>query len=87
MLGVDVGPEDNFFDLGGTSVRMAAVHAALHAELGREIPLLALYEHATTRALAGYLGGNRPAPARSSRSRSSAAAEERDRRLAARRAR
>ncbi|GAA4727241.1 amino acid adenylation domain-containing protein [Phytohabitans rumicis] len=87
VLGVDVGPEDNFFDLGGTSVRMAAVHAALHAELGREIPLLALYEHATTRALAGYLGGNRPAPARSSRSRSSAAAEERDRRLAARRAR
>ncbi|MFI6744031.1 amino acid adenylation domain-containing protein [Nonomuraea sp. NPDC050451] len=80
-----VGPEDNFFDLGGTSVRMTAVHAALREELGHEIPLLALYEHPTVRALAAYLGGSRPAAVRPQRRRASAADDERLRRLAARR--
>ncbi|MDQ4070990.1 MAG: non-ribosomal peptide synthetase, partial [Actinomycetota bacterium] len=35
-----VGTTDNFFDLGGTSLRLAEVRSALQRELGWDIPLL-----------------------------------------------
>ncbi|MBB5867838.1 amino acid adenylation domain-containing protein [Allocatelliglobosispora scoriae] len=56
LLGVGrVTTTDNFFDLGGYSLLMARLRARLQEELGREIPMIALYEHPTIAALAGHL--------------------------------
>jgi amino acid adenylation domain-containing protein len=52
-----VGPEDVFFDLGGSSLQLLEVHAELSRMLGREVPVTALFEHVTVRALAGWLAG------------------------------
>ena len=38
---------DNFFDLGGDSLKAMEVIARLHAALGVEVPLLAFFEDAT----------------------------------------
>ena len=53
----DVGVEDNFFDVGGNSLLLAAVHQAVERELDRKFPLLWLFEHPTIRALAMHLDG------------------------------
>ncbi|GAA0421718.1 hypothetical protein Acor_52310 [Acrocarpospora corrugata] len=82
-----VGVDDNFFDLGGTSVRMTTVHTALCSELGQNIPLLDLYEHPTVRALADHLRGDRNGVTRAQRRRVAVPEDERRRRLAARRGR
>ncbi|MFC4072470.1 non-ribosomal peptide synthetase [Actinoplanes subglobosus] len=50
----EVGPDDNFFDLGGTSYTLATVHARL-GEHFDGLPLIALYEHPTIAALAEHL--------------------------------
>jgi amino acid adenylation domain-containing protein len=38
-----VGPEDNFFDLGGTSVDMIRIHTRLQPRLPREVSLLDMF--------------------------------------------
>ena len=48
---------DNFFDVGGHSLALAAVHAKLCARIGRQIPLVELFTHPNIRALAAYLHG------------------------------
>lgn len=53
---------DNFFDAGGQSLTMAIVHARMERELGRELPMVAFFEHPTIAALAAHLSG-RAAPA------------------------
>jgi len=56
-LGVErVGVDDNFFDLGGQSFLIMQVHARLTRELARELPVVALFQYPTVRALAGFLG-------------------------------
>ncbi|WP_329080868.1 non-ribosomal peptide synthetase [Streptosporangium sp. NBC_01469] len=50
-----VGPHDNFFDLGGNSFSLAAVHARLTEVLGRRIPMVALFEFPTIAALSRHL--------------------------------
>jgi natural product biosynthesis luciferase-like monooxygenase protein len=50
-----IGIDDNFFDLGGHSLRMVQVHRELLDTLGRELPLVKLLEHPTVRSLAEYL--------------------------------
>ena len=50
-----VSVHDNFFTLGGHSVTMVRVSNRLRQELGREIPLMALFEHPTIASLARYL--------------------------------
>jgi len=50
-----VGVHDNFFTLGGHSVSMVRVANRLRETLGREVPLLVLFEHPTIAALARYL--------------------------------
>ncbi len=55
-----LGAEDNFFDLGGQSLAMVAVHERLQEELGIEIPLVELFEHSTIRSLAARLAGSDP---------------------------
>jgi surfactin family lipopeptide synthetase A len=58
VLGVDeVGAEDNFFDLGGHSLLLIRVQARLAAELGREVPVVELFQHPTVRTLAARLEG------------------------------
>ena len=44
----------NFFDLGGTSLLMAAAQVRLERALRREVPILTLFEHPTVRALARH---------------------------------
>src|SRR5262249_28038436 len=53
-----VGLDENFFDLGGTSLRMIELHQELVKLLGRELPITNLFEHATVRSLAGWLSGS-----------------------------
>ncbi len=54
-----VGVDDNFFDIGGTSLQMLKVHAAIQSELGRSPTLVDLFTHTRIRALAAWLA--RPA--------------------------
>ena len=54
-----VGINDNFFDLGGHSLRMAQVHAKLRDYLKREVSLLAMFRFPTISALARYLQGEK----------------------------
>jgi len=50
------GADDNFFDLGGHSLRVAQVQTRLHAQLGVELPMLALFQFPTIRSLARCIG-------------------------------
>jgi amino acid adenylation domain-containing protein len=47
----------NFFDLGGHSMKMAQVQTALSQELRHEIPLVDLFQYPTISALAAHFGG------------------------------
>ncbi len=67
VLGVTgVGPNDNFFDLGGHSLLAVRVHDRLRALVGRELPLLMLFDHPTVRTLVSALeaqnGADPPRP-------------------------
>jgi acyl carrier protein len=65
VLRVDrVGLDDNFFDIGGDSLLLVAVHSNLQKTLQIEIPVTDLFEFTTVRTLARRLGGQK-APAAS----------------------
>jgi len=49
------GTQDNFFDIGGHSLLLATVRDTLTRESGREVSILALFEHTTVAALARHL--------------------------------
>jgi acyl carrier protein len=51
-----IGPDDNFFDLGGDSLQLLAVHSGLQKTLGAEIAVIDLFEFTTVRRLAAHLG-------------------------------
>jgi amino acid adenylation domain-containing protein len=51
-----VGLDDNFFDLGGDSLLLVAVHSKSQKALQREIPVTDLFEFPTIRKLAKHLG-------------------------------
>ncbi len=56
LLGLDrVGIDDNFFDSGGHSLLTVRVYHRLRRALDRELPLVALFEYPTIRALARHL--------------------------------
>ena len=56
VLGTDaIGPDQNFFDLGGTSMQLMRIHAALEQELGRAIDVVTPFEHPKIRILARFL--------------------------------
>jgi amino acid adenylation domain-containing protein len=60
----EVGVEDNFFDVGGTSMHVARVHARLAEELGAaDLTMLELFEYPTPSALAERLSRSAPAAA------------------------
>ena len=50
-----VGVEDNFFDLGGHSLLVVKVHAALKREFQRELTLVDLFQHTTIAAQASLV--------------------------------
>lgn len=50
-----VALDDNFFDIGGDSLKLVALHADLERRLAREIPIMDLFEFTTPRALARHL--------------------------------
>ncbi len=49
------GLDDNFFDLGASSVSLVRFHSRVQVEIGREIPLVTLFQHPTLRRLAASL--------------------------------
>jgi len=57
LLGaVEVGVDDNFFDLGANSLMMVQASVRLRSVLGRPVPLVRLFQHPSARALAVALG-------------------------------
>lgn len=63
VLGIPaVGPDDNFFDIGGHSLALAAVQARLAERMSRTVPVLDLFRHPTVRELAAHLNGHEADP-------------------------
>jgi non-ribosomal peptide synthetase component F len=50
------GLDDNFFDLGGSSIHLAEIHARLQQVLKRSFPITDLFAHTTIRTLTVHLG-------------------------------
>ncbi|MEC0494506.1 non-ribosomal peptide synthetase [Bacillus glycinifermentans] len=56
VLGIrPIGAEDNFFDLGGHSLKGMMLTADIQAKLHKKVPLKALFEYPTVRRLARYI--------------------------------
>jgi len=51
----EIGIDDNFFDLGGHSLRLVQVHGEITRCLRHDVPLVRLLEYPTIRALAAFL--------------------------------
>jgi len=51
----DITTEDNFFDLGGGSLLMVRLHAAISQEIQRDVPLVDLFRFPTIASLARHL--------------------------------
>jgi amino acid adenylation domain-containing protein len=63
-LGVPrIGLHDNFFDLGAHSLLVAEVHIQLRQALGKDFPLLDMFQHPTVHALAEHLSSGSGQPA------------------------
>ncbi len=60
-----VGLDANFFDLGGASLDVMALQEEIRTRFSRELPMTALFEFTTIRALAAHLQKQDPAPSRS----------------------
>jgi amino acid adenylation domain-containing protein len=84
-----VDPEASFFELGGHSLQVVRLHARLTEALGREIPIVELFDHPSVASLAAHLGRrSQPGPAAAPPAAEDRAAARRDamsRRRAARR--
>jgi amino acid adenylation domain-containing protein len=50
-----ISPVDNFFDIGGDSLRLIAVHTELERKLNRKLPVTDLFEFPSIRSLAKHL--------------------------------
>ena len=56
VLGLEkVGVLDNFFDIGGNSLKIIRVSSRLKEELKREIPVMKIFEYPTVREFSRYL--------------------------------
>jgi NAD(P)-dependent dehydrogenase (short-subunit alcohol dehydrogenase family)/acyl carrier protein len=59
FLAIDkVGIDDNFFELGLTSLDIIQVNARLSEELNRDIPLVTMFSYPTIRHFTAYIGMN-----------------------------
>jgi amino acid adenylation domain-containing protein len=52
-----VGPDENFFDVGGDSLQLLMVHSEIQKRINSEFPLTDLFEYSTIRTLARHLAG------------------------------
>ncbi|MFK8101673.1 MAG: amino acid adenylation domain-containing protein [Saprospiraceae bacterium] len=52
--------EENFFDLGGNSIKMIQMNQQLKAELDIEMTVVALFEHSSIRLISDFLQGAAP---------------------------
>ena len=57
-----VGARDNFFSLGGNSLRLAQLHGLLQETLAPDVPMVNLFKYPTVRAFADYLQSNSRGP-------------------------
>jgi amino acid adenylation domain-containing protein len=74
VLRVDrVGLYDNFYDLGGHSLLLVKVHAALKREFGGDLALVELFQRTTVAAQADRLSSTAPADGAMRRARARAA--------------
>jgi amino acid adenylation domain-containing protein len=55
-----VGPDDDFFDLGGSSLQVIRLVWLLQEELGTDVPVRVIFEHSTVRSLSRYMGSTAP---------------------------
>ncbi|WP_405506190.1 amino acid adenylation domain-containing protein [Streptomyces cyaneofuscatus] len=63
VLGLDhVGVHDDFFDLGGNSLDVLRVTAAMESALDVRLSPSDVFDHPTVEQLAGFVGRDRPAP-------------------------
>ena len=56
------GLHDNFFDIGGTSLKLVEAHARLVRALHRQVPVTALFQYPTIASLAAYLAPDSTTP-------------------------
>jgi amino acid adenylation domain-containing protein len=58
VLCCEVAPrsDENFFDAGGDSLRLLAVHSRIRERLGADVAVTDLFEHCTIRKLAAFVG-------------------------------
>ena len=69
-LGLErIGVEQNYFDLGASSLMVAEVHSRLQQHLEQEISLVDLFQFPTVRALSTHLSGVISAPTVSDRAK------------------
>jgi nonribosomal peptide synthetase DhbF len=52
-----IGRDDNFFDLGGNSLRLMTVAGRLKRVFGKPVAVLDLFQYTTVRTLAQYMAG------------------------------
>ncbi|MFJ4785214.1 amino acid adenylation domain-containing protein [Streptomyces sp. NPDC088794] len=56
LPGAEFGPDDNFFDVGGSSMHVVEVHRLLSSQLAvDELEMIELFTHTTTRKLAAHI--------------------------------
>jgi acyl carrier protein len=58
----NVGLDDNFFDIGGSSILLIRVRTELQNQLSRQIPITWMFEFTTIRTLADKLGETEAGP-------------------------
>jgi aspartate racemase len=58
----EVGTEENFFDLGGTSLQLIEVHATIRRMLNSDLTVVELFQYPRIKALAGALARKTAAP-------------------------
>lgn len=59
VLGVRVGVDDNFFDLGGHSLMVARLISKIHKRLSRNVQIRTLFERPTVASIAAHIGADR----------------------------
>lgn len=57
----DIGGEDNFFDLGGSSLQLLDLHAAIRSTLKPDAALVDLFRHTKIREQAAWIRGDQDA--------------------------